>query len=137
MSIIEKFSSGATSSKIPRFDLIPYRALCRLARRFELGLERHKDGAWNQRASQKPTVDREFVIQRAAHAMHHAAKLIAKMEGRIPDDGDDDAAAIMWSGAFLCEATESADPTPTPTGLSKSTTVEKTGTSREGASPKD
>ncbi len=103
---IEKFKSGATSSKIPRFDLIPYRAMCRLAARFELGLERHKEGAWNGRSKQDSLTDREFIIQRAAHAMHHAAKLIAKLEGRIPDDGDDDAGAIMWAGMLLSEATE-------------------------------
>ena len=100
------FDSGASSSKIPRFDLIPRSALIRLARRFELGLERHKDGCWNARSSQKALLDKEWVIARAAHVVDHALKLIDKLEGRLPEDGDDDAAAIAWGGICLSEATE-------------------------------
>lgn len=100
-----RFPSGATSSKVPRLELIPFAALCRLAARFELGIERHGDDAWNALSKQECLRDREFAIARAGHVMHHAARLIAKLTGRIPDDGDDDAAAVMWGGAFLCEAT--------------------------------
>jgi hypothetical protein len=98
------FKSGAASTKVPRLDLIPYEALCRLAERFELGLERHKEKSWNARQNQQALEDKEWVIARAVHTIHHALKYIEKMEGRLPDDGDDDAAAIMWAGACLIMA---------------------------------
>lgn len=110
------FAGGAvSSSKIPRLDLIPYRSIVRLAARFELGLERHGEKAWNALSSnQQVLTDRDFVIARAAHAANHALLLIGKLTGCIPDDGDDDAAAIMWSGACLCEATRAlAETKPT------------------------
>ena len=100
------FTSGTTSSKIPRFDLIPYKAQLRLAKRFELGLEKHKEKSWNARSKQDALTDEEFIIARASHVIHHAMKLIAKRTGQLPPDEDDDAAAIAWGGIFLCEATE-------------------------------
>lgn len=98
------FASGATSSAIPRFDLIPRGALVSIAKRFELGIERHGPGAWNARSSQDALYDDEWVIARAAHAVDHATKLLAKLIGQLPDDGDDDAAAIAWAGICLIEA---------------------------------
>lgn len=101
------FISGAVSSRIPRYDLIPRAALKRVADRFELGLLKHKERSWNARAANQQCLeDKEFLIARAAHAIDHAYKLIAKLEGFLPNDGDDDAAAIAWAGICLCEGTE-------------------------------
>jgi hypothetical protein len=99
------FSSGAASSKIPRYDLIPHNALKRLVERFELGLERHKERSWNGRSSQEYLLDKEWVIARAAHAIDHAFKLLTKLHRKEPLE-DDDAAAIAWAGICLCEATQ-------------------------------
>jgi hypothetical protein len=65
-----------------------------------------------ERPSNQSTVleDKEFLIARAAHAIDHALKLIAKLEGLSPEDGDDDAAAIAWAGVCLCEGTKMASP---------------------------
>jgi hypothetical protein len=102
----QDFGGIASSSQQPRWDLIPRQALLRVIKRFELGIERKKEKAWNARSSnQACLLDKEFVISRATHAINHAWALIDKLEGREVDDGDDDAAAIAWSGIFLCEAT--------------------------------
>src|SRR6185437_1563119 len=98
------FSSGASSSKIPHFEDIPYRALVRVAERFELGKLNHKEKAWNARQNHQSLLDKEWVIARAAHVINHAFKYISKLEGLMPDDGDDDASAITWGGICLSEA---------------------------------
>lgn len=101
------YPSGRSSSKIPRFDLIPRGALVRIADRFEKGQEIHKERAWNARNSDQASLtDKEWVIARANHVVDHALKLVAKLSGQMADDGDDDAAAIAWGGVFLCEAVE-------------------------------
>jgi hypothetical protein len=100
------FQSGASSSKIPRYDLIPAQALRRIADRFELGLKKYKEASWNARSKQDALQDKEWVIARASHVIDHAYKLIEKMIGAVPDDGDDDAAAIVWGGICLIQATE-------------------------------
>ncbi|WP_323163200.1 hypothetical protein, partial [Pseudomonas fluorescens] len=41
------YKGSAAASKIPGFKYIPLCALERLAKRFELGLERHRQHAWN------------------------------------------------------------------------------------------
>lgn len=92
--------SGAKSSTVPRLDLIPHRALVRLAGRYEKGMKRYGRNNW-----QKGLTDLDYVLERAAHVLNHASILIEKLQGLRADDGDDDAAAIMWGGAFLCEAT--------------------------------
>jgi hypothetical protein len=92
--------SGAKSSAVPRLDLIPHRALVRLAGRYEKGLARYGRNNW-----QKGLTELDYVLERAAHVLNHTLILIEKLQGLRPDDGDDDAAAIMWGGAFLCEAT--------------------------------
>ncbi len=99
------FKSGASSSKIPRFDLIPRVALIALAHRYELGIERHGTRAWNVSSpDQSPLEDIDFLTARLAHVIDHATKAIDKLHGRLPDDGDDDAAAIMWGGSVLAAA---------------------------------
>jgi hypothetical protein len=90
---------GASSSVVPRFNLIPLSSLLRLTKRYELGSVKHGDFNWK-----KGLRNRDYTIDRANHVIHHALKLIAKIQGFIPDDGDDDAAAIAWGGMFLCEA---------------------------------
>ena len=100
------FKSGASSSKIPRYDLIPPEALRKLADRFELGVERHGERAWNARSNQAPLLDKEFVIARASHAIGHAYKLIQKIHTGDFTDEDDDAAAIAWAGVCLSEAVD-------------------------------
>jgi len=99
---MELVGGEATSSKIPNFKLIPRRALLALIKRFELGVERHGDKAWNALSkNQEALEDKEFLLERAQHAMDHASKLIAIATGQMEDDGDDHAAAIMWAGACL------------------------------------
>lgn len=76
------FKSGATSSRIPRYDLIPRAALKRVADRFGLGLVRHGEHSWNARAANQECLqDKELLIARAARAIDHALKLIANLEG--------------------------------------------------------
>ena len=105
------FTGGAVSSRIPRYDLIPRGALKRVADRFELGSQKHGERAWNARAAnQQCLAGKEFLIARAAHAIDHALKLIAKLQGLSPADGDDDAAAIAWAGICLCEGTKILPP---------------------------
>lgn len=94
-------ASGASSSRVPRLDYIPYQSIVRLAGRFELGAAKHGLDNYRQALG-----DRDYVLERCAHVINHAFKLANKLRGYLPDDGDDDAAAIMWGGAFLCEATE-------------------------------
>lgn len=103
-----KFSGGGSSSKEPALELIPYEALLRMARRFELGIERRPDGSsWNALSENFVAccLDKKFVMNRAAHGAQHAMKLKAIMAGEIADDGDDHAGAILWCGAFLACAT--------------------------------
>jgi hypothetical protein len=80
---------------------LPYHGLCRAAARFEKGEARYGHDNWR-----KGLTDRRYVIERLGHVMHHTALLIAKLEGYVPDDGDDDAGAIAWGGLFACEALE-------------------------------
>ena len=101
------FPSGAASSKIPRFDLIPYISLVELADRCELGLLRHKEKSWNAASkNQDVLLDEEFIIARAMHAVNHALKYVAKLRGQTPPDDDNDASAIMWAGMCLIAANE-------------------------------
>jgi hypothetical protein len=93
-------SCGAKTSPVPRLDLLPLQSLVRLAARFEKGEKRYGRNNWR-----KGLKDREYALERAAHVLNHTLLLIEKLQGLRPDDGDDDAAAIMWGGAFLCEAT--------------------------------
>ena len=101
------FKSGASGSKIPRFELIPRDPLVRLVARLELGLEIHKERAWNGMADNKACLlDRAWLISRAGHVQDHAMKLIEKFKGARPmDDGEDDAAAIGFGFLALCEGT--------------------------------
>lgn len=89
--------SGAKTSPSPRFDLLPHRALLRVAQRYEKGLARYGKNNW-----QKGLGDNEYAIERINHVIEHCYRLIDKLEGRSTDT-DDDAGAIAWGGLFLCE----------------------------------
>ncbi|HWY33445.1 MAG TPA: hypothetical protein VNX68_02290 [Nitrosopumilaceae archaeon] len=93
-----------TSSVKPRFGLIPHAALVALADRFELGEKKHAEKAWNALSSQIGLENEAWVISRVEHVIHHAYQYLQKLKGFIPDDGDDDAAGIMWGGSLLYEA---------------------------------
>ena len=100
---VEQFAHTASSKK-PKLELIPYPALVALAERFELGQANYGSKAWNALSSQVGLEDKEWLKGRISHVIHHAYLYLQKLEGIIPDDGDDDAAAIMWGGACLFEA---------------------------------
>lgn len=91
---------GARTSTAPRMDLIPYEALVRMADRFEVGLARY--GRDNWRVGLR---DDDYVAERVAHLMNHAAVLLEKLAGRRMDDGEDDIGAVLWAGAFLAART--------------------------------
>ncbi len=106
----EQFLANGTfaSSKQPRLELIPYEAEVRFARRFELGIERKGDKAWNALSRERNWValtDKATVLERCGHVIHHARRLTAILSGEIQDDGDDHAAAIGWGACFLACAT--------------------------------
>lgn len=94
----------AASSKIPPLHLIPTVALEKIAERFDLGIQRKGDKAWNALSDNQDILqDVDFLIDRCGHVMHHAAKLRDKLKNRdteaITQDGD--AGAIAWGGVFL------------------------------------
>lgn len=93
-----------TSSKKPRFAMIPYAALGALAERFDMGEKKHGDKSWNALTDQTAMKDEAWIVSRAEHIIHHAYRYLLKLKGLIPDDGDDDAGAIMWGGCVLSEA---------------------------------
>lgn len=102
----------ASSSKAPLFELIPTESMIRLATRFEAGIERKKEKAWNALSSnQVVLLDQKFVMNRITHVIAHSLKLRDKLfAGAIligdgETEADDDAGAIMWGGSFLCCAT--------------------------------
>jgi hypothetical protein len=99
--------SGASTSKAPRFDLLPLDSILGVAARFELGSIKHGEFNWK-----KGLGDRSYAIERANHVIHHAFKLIAKLRGDLPQDGDNDAAAIAWGGLFLQEAVKALSAEP-------------------------
>lgn len=92
------FPSGVTSSAVPRYDLIPTGALNALAERFEIGLQAHSEENWRTGLR-----DKDYIINRLNHIQEHLRAAIDKLAGVKPDNGDNDAAAIMWGGAILCE----------------------------------
>ena len=96
-----KHPCGASSSKVPRLDYVSLTALRRLAKRYATGLTKH--GKYNYKQG---LTDKEYILERCAHVIEHAYKYIEVLEGQRVDDGDDNAAAIMWGGAFLCESDE-------------------------------
>lgn len=101
---------GSTSSKVPRLDYIPRIAAEKLAERYALGAVKH--GKYNYKQG---LTDKEYVLERCAHIIEHTMKYVEELEGLVPPSGDDNAAAIMWGGAFLCEADAAMDAQELPT----------------------
>jgi hypothetical protein len=99
----------AASTPGPAFHLIPTVALERIAERFQLGIIRKGDKAWNALSTnQACLLDKDFVIERISHIIHHALKLRDKLNAQdVPALlSDDDASAMAWGAIFLVCATE-------------------------------
>ena len=84
--------------------LTPPEAIEALERRFELGQQNYKDETWNAYANQERLDDESWIEERIAHGREHLVHFVYVMSGEMPDDGDDDGAAIMWLGCMLHEA---------------------------------
>lgn len=97
--------SGVTSTKIPRFELIPFFTLCLFAGAFEEGIRKKNEGAWNALNAhlEDALKDKLFVVERLSHVIKHCYKAIGKvMEGK-EWEGEEDAGAIMFGGSVLAE----------------------------------
>lgn len=97
--------SGVTSTKIPRFELIPFFTLCLFAGAFEEGFRKKNEGAWNALNAhlEDALKDKLFVVERLSHVIKHCYKAIGKvMEGK-EWEGEEDAGAIMFGGSVLAE----------------------------------
>lgn len=97
--------NGVTSTKLPRYELIPKSALDSLALRLELGVQRKGDGAWNALNNKRYAAleNPDFVIERLSHVIHHCMDAIAKIARGNILNGEDDAGAILFGGAVLAE----------------------------------
>lgn len=101
------FKSGVTSTKQPRLSLIPHAGLVNAAIRFELGIERHGEKAWNNLSpNQEALKDKDWLIERLSHSIEHAYSLIDKLKNpaRNLDEALGDAGAIAWCGLVVGEA---------------------------------
>lgn len=106
MSEIPMAGGIVSSSECPRLELIPTEAQVRRAARYELGIVRKRDKAWNALSgNQACLTDKDFVLQRIGHGIKHLMLLRDKIVADKPMDGDDDAAALGWTADFLCCAT--------------------------------
>jgi hypothetical protein len=115
------FKSGATSTKQVRLSLIPHSGLVNAAKRFEVGLETHKEKAYNALSTNTAALaDVDWLIERCSHAIEHLYCIIdqlkhrnLKVETLLPDAG-----AVAWCGLVLGEAfalaQESRPEPPTP-----------------------
>lgn len=103
-STIKSFK-GVTSTKIPRYELIPFSALQALALIFEKGLEKKGDRAWNALTlhKQEALAKDGFVIERLSHVIKHCYEAIGKIVAGKVLEGEEDAGAIMFGGAVLAE----------------------------------
>lgn len=93
------------TSKVPNFLLIPCHTLISLANRFSKGLISYKDKSWNALSPnfEKALEEEEWILDRANHIIDHTLKWVAKFKGKMEDDGDDDAGAILFGGSLLAE----------------------------------
>ena len=94
--------SGAKSSvKLPRYWLVPLLPLLnRLTPRFEVGADRYGQDNWRSGLA-----DREWLLDRVAHAQKHLANVQDKMRrGVRTDETDDDLAAVAWFCTVMMEA---------------------------------
>ena len=99
------FRSGTTSTKQTRLSLIPHHGLLNAAERFELGLSKHGDKAWNNLSkNQQALEDEEWLIERCSHAIEHLYGMIDKIKSGNLEECDGDAGAVAWCGLVLGEA---------------------------------
>ncbi len=103
----------AASSVGPPFHLIPTSALVHIANRFQKGIERKGDKAWNALSNnQECLTDKAFVIERMSHVIHHALKLRDQLQNGVqPEDESmvENAAAMAWGGIFAVCAAEAIE----------------------------
>lgn len=102
---LQQFAHTTASYK-PEFAYIPYSSLVALADRFALGTKKHGSKSWNAFSSQAGLRDEAWIRARVEHVIHHCFMYLMKRNGMMADDGDNDAAAIMWGGSLLHEANE-------------------------------
>lgn len=96
---IIEFKSGAVRAKALRYDLLPPRALKRLAARYTLGSIKYSEGDGSN--WKKGLLDPEFVKQFEAHMIEHW--IAWKIDGCKKDDN---LAAMAWGCFALMEAEE-------------------------------
>ena len=107
-------AGGKVASSVgPPFHLIPTSALTHLANRFQKGIERKGDKAWNALSNnQECLTDKAFVIERMSHVIHHALKLRDQLQNGV-QAGDEsmteNAAAMAWGGIFAICAAEAIE----------------------------
>lgn len=94
------------SSKIPPLHLIPTVALERIAERFQTGVDRKGDKAWNATTpNQEALLDLDLLLDRIGHGIRHLLLLRDKVVAMRNDAEplnleDDDAAAAAWAGVY-------------------------------------
>ncbi len=108
------FASGVTSTKQPRLSLIPHAGLVNVAERFELGLQKHGEKAWNNLSKNQAALqDRAWLIERCSHAIEHCYRLIGflrdnpefqEIDSYKMELAKGDAGAVAWAGLVLGEA---------------------------------
>lgn len=100
----------AASSKGPALHLIPTVALEKIAERFELGIARKGDKAWNALSKNQEVLDDvPFLIERCSHIIHHAMKLRDQLAWGVKPTDESmmaNATAVGWGAIFLTCAAE-------------------------------
>lgn len=100
----------AVSSKGPALHLIPTVALEKIAERFELGIARKGDKAWNALSKNQEVLDDvPFLIERCSHIIHHAMKLRDQLAWGVKPTDESmtaNATAVGWGAIFLTCAAE-------------------------------
>lgn len=110
-----EFKSGVTSTKQPRLSLIPHKGLINAAIRFELGIERHGEKAWNNLSkNQEALSDKEWLLERVSHCIEHCYSLIDKLKEEREEEVYkklmlEDAGAIAWCGLVLGTAIKESE----------------------------
>lgn len=96
---------GLGSTRKPRYRYIPHCALDDLARRFEVGQERHGKNAMSALTGHEK-ITKEWVIARLEHVINHCMLAIEEVHRSVVVDPstegvEDNAGAIMFGGAIL------------------------------------
>ena len=99
-----------SSTKVPPIHLIPTVALTSLAGRFQAGIERKGDGAWNALSpNQEVLTDKEFLIERCDHIILHTLLVrdqLARGESPGEESLSHNAGAVLFGGALMACAAE-------------------------------